>query len=251
MREKFIITLVIDLVVIVLSIVAIAELDTNIGKLVLFISTGVFIVALFGISGAPNTIPKRFNKRAIAVVDVADKTIFYYTDRPNVTSPVMRIILTYQTEQGQSVTTKVFRAVRGGAIFSGTKIPIRYNEKKPRKVVFDTEPSLPYKSTRTSLSPAAQAIINKEARLKTFYRKIPLISLILTFLLFMIAFAIILFGDESRVTETIEYLLFVNIMGMVFSGAGLKSSPHEILAILCSIPIVLDVFLVIRCVLGY
>lgn len=97
-----------------------------------FVAMGLFIPGLLGEILFPKVLPKSMNKKALATVQEVRQTHVYVNNLPQV-----ELILSYQTEQGQQVTTKmreVVDYVTVGAIEPGMVLPIVYNENKPQKV---------------------------------------------------------------------------------------------------------------------
>lgn len=92
----------------------------------------LFVPGLLGLILLPKTLPKNMNKRALATVESVRQTNVYINHLPQV-----ELILTYQTEQGHTVTTKlreVVDYVSIGSLVPGMTLPIRYDENKPQKV---------------------------------------------------------------------------------------------------------------------
>lgn len=90
----------------------------------------------FTTPGKPKVNLDKFNKNSVALVEIARQT---NTVLSNCIPPQveMDIILTYCTEQGEEITTKIRQTVPDGIISSGAEIPIHYNENKPRMAVID------------------------------------------------------------------------------------------------------------------
>lgn len=233
MRKKFTIAFGINLV---LLIVGFFISYTDLGRLIYFISTGVFIITLLGALGAPKAISKKFNKRAVAVVRMPRILKPYY--RPQQTFVplpfVITFILTYQTEQGQFVTVKMRQVTRKQLLFSRMELPIRYNEKKPHQVALDTEPPAEAGNTREPVSP---------------YQKIYLVSLVFGFVSFMIFRAASLFDIHAAIGPT-RGLLCIGLFEMTIGLAGLTSFPQKNMVLPCFLLILLNIFL-LRNFFGY
>lgn len=106
-----------------------------------YISFGVgmalFIIGMLGNLFIPKKISKRFNKKANAIIVNVSQTNVMLNELP-----VLEITLTFQTEDGQAITTSIRESVDYVTIPSlvpGVGLSILYDENEPKDVVLGSD----------------------------------------------------------------------------------------------------------------
>lgn len=205
-----------------------------------------FLVGVIVASTAPKTISRSFNKRGEALVETVRNT-GVYRGRPlaSLPQPQVEMILSYQTELGQEITTKVCQFVPNNSILPGITVPIRYRENNPKKVMVDFEDRLQDSrqiSENYPLSSAAQALKQEGERLELIYSIIHVVSFMIGFLALVgsIAKAIVKPAVDAEIQSVIGWLSLFCFAAIFigFYGFLTKSSSNRLTAVLCAVCIV-------------
>lgn len=233
-------------------------LDSNIGKLLFLIGMIMFMIGLLlffreteGVGGArpaAQKIPKKFNKSAVAQVETMQDMGLYRS----ALWTTIKMILTFQTEEGQQVTTKIQQVVPNGYIFPGAKIPVLYIKNKPYKAIVALQQLQQWaqpEDRENSLSPAEQAMIKREKRFHSIYRVISVFSLLIGLCAFMGSISVMLFflAEGQYAEAPLEIWLF--FVGMVTMIVGVSSvathPPQKGITIICLICITVIISVIV------